>query len=332
MNDNHLKIHHLQGRPSAIKFNIPPPPCRGSTTSNESAAALEFSPLVPETPVSRNGSQVPSATSSALSSRLTSLSTSSTGSDNKDCLYSNPPQPPPRLKSARPAPLFRLVNGTTEPQTTENVGSPTYLQPVNVKMNARDDTHHVYNLATNQNTGVQSIHSNIELSGRPPFSPVYGVPSRMSVMYDLVGAETPCPYGVEPKFLPSQAQDSDSLIDPKLKLKYQIVSIAFVGCGIRCLERSIDSVIGCPLSRLEAEAHLRDAGAEAGMFLFRESKGQMVVTICTANDGPYIHFKVEERGKTIQAPNFGLEQFKTFIATYSTEGILPIRLQTLLIC
>lgn len=130
---------------------------------------------------------------------------------------------------------------------------------------------------------------------------------------------------------------SGALTDPKVELKRRLMKIATDGCGVTCLEpqtTAIDrarAVIGASKTRLQAETHLREAGSETGMFLFRESKGLMVLSM---SDGTaFHHLKVESKGVTVPASQFGEDEFKKFVGHYSQpQNKLPAVLCTLLVC
>lgn len=148
-------------------------------------------------------------------------------------------------------------------------------------------------------------------------------------------------FGLEAKaksFVPRKTfRATGAIVDPRVELKHRLMTIAKDDCGVTCLEpqtTALDkarAIIGAPKTRLQAEAHLHDAGSMNGMFLFRESKGLMVLSL---SDGNAIHhLKVESKGVNIPASQFGEDEFQKFVGHYSQpQNTIPAVLTTLLVC
>lgn len=95
----------------------------------------------------------------------------------------------------------------------------------------------------------------------------------------------------------------------------------------------VSQEVGGARERADAEAVLRAAGGHCGMFLFRRSKGLMVLSLCDGT-GVVHHLKVEDNGKNVPAKDFNKEHFRRFVRHYSKGGgkALPVGLQTLVLC
>eukprot|EP00040_Diaphanoeca_grandis_P021608 m.115317 g.115317 ORF g.115317 m.115317 type:complete len:213 (-) comp28412_c0_seq2:235-873(-) len=117
----------------------------------------------------------------------------------------------------------------------------------------------------------------------------------------------------------------------KTEAKNKLIKIA-ASCDIKVTEsKDSKGTVGCAKSRVEAENAIREAGGEKGLFLFRESKGLMVLSL---SDGDIVHhLKVEEKGANVPAQKFGESEFKAFLRYYGKQcDKLPVLLQRLLLC
>lgn len=96
--------------------------------------------------------------------------------------------------------------------------------------------------------------------------------------------------------------------------------------------RTCSAPVGGSRDRREAERIIRTAGNECGMFLFRQSKGLMVLSLCDGNTVQ--HLKVEDNGENVPANDFSTDHFRRFVKHYSKNkgGTLPVALKTLVVC
>eukprot|EP00039_Didymoeca_costata_P006722 m.92769 g.92769 ORF g.92769 m.92769 type:complete len:223 (+) comp13363_c0_seq7:372-1040(+) len=82
----------------------------------------------------------------------------------------------------------------------------------------------------------------------------------------------------------------------------------------------------CDFTRVQAESFIKENGSKDGDYLFRVSRGAVVLSVC---DGKNIHhLVVEDKGAAMEAKRFDERRFKRFVKHYTkTVTGLPTQLQ-----
>jgi len=176
---------------------------------------------------------------------------------------------------------------------------------------------HNYNNNKNQDSNTNGDEEN------------YSCPTLISTQQDKVYEDFGL-VGKSETFIPANtfqgAFDNESA-----SMKNKLIKIA-ASCQIKVSEsKDSKGTVGSTKTRVEAENAMREAGGEKGLFLFRASKGLMVLSL---SDGDTIHhLKVEEKGANVPASKFGEPEFKSFLAYYGKQcDKLPVLLERLLLC